>query len=67
MSDKPNPIQMQKFLAGIDYPASRDDIVEHARSQGADNEVLTTLNAIPDKTYNGPNAVSQAFSKTDAT
>jgi hypothetical protein len=62
MSDKPNPIQMQKFLGGIEYPASRDQLVEHARSQGADEAVIEGLKAIPDREYNGPNAVSQAFS-----
>jgi Protein of unknown function (DUF2795) len=34
VADKPNPIQMQKFLAGVDYPASRDDLVRHAESEG---------------------------------
>jgi hypothetical protein len=62
MSEKPNPIQMQKFLGGIEYPASRDQLVEHARSKGADDAVLEGLQAIPDREYNGPNAVSQAFS-----
>jgi hypothetical protein len=62
MSDKPNPIQMQKFLGGVDYPASRQDLIEHARSNGADEDVLSGLEAMPDKVYNGPNAVSQAFS-----
>lgn len=62
MSDKPNPIQMQKFLGGVEYPASREQLVEHARAKGADEAVLTGLQAIPDREYNGPNAVSQAFS-----
>ena len=58
-----NPIQMQKYLSGVDYPASREDLVEHARSQGADEEVLRKLDAMPDRTYDGPNAVSAEFSK----
>ncbi|MBB5897185.1 hypothetical protein BJ998_008444 [Kutzneria kofuensis] len=62
MSEKPNPIQMQKFLGGMEYPASKDQIVEHAKSKGADEAVLDGLKAIPDREYNGPNAVSQAFS-----
>lgn len=57
-----NPIQMQKFLSGVDYPCSRDELVEHARSQGADDAVLQGLEAMPDRTFDGPNAVSQAFS-----
>ncbi|SFJ00386.1 DUF2795 domain-containing protein [Amycolatopsis sacchari] len=64
MADTPNPIQMQKFLSGVDYPASRDDLVEHAKSQGADNDVLEHLQQMPDRTYDGPNAVSQEFSRS---
>lgn len=59
-----NPIQMQKFLGGIDYPASKDDLVEHARQKGADEEVLRQLESMPDRTYDGPNAVSAEFSRT---
>ncbi len=56
-----NPIQMQKFLGGVNYPASKDDLVEHARSKGADEEVLRKLEAMPDRTYDGPNAVSAEY------
>ncbi|MFL6144239.1 MAG: DUF2795 domain-containing protein [Labedaea sp.] len=56
-----NPIQMQKFLSGVDYPASKDDLVEHARQKGADEEVLRGLESMPDRTYDGPNAVSAEF------
>jgi hypothetical protein len=58
-----NPIQMQKFLSGVDYPASKDDLVEHARGKGADEEVMRGLEAMPDRTYDGPNAVSAEFAK----
>jgi Protein of unknown function (DUF2795) len=59
----PNPIQLQKFLSGVNYPASRDELVEHARRQGADEEVLRRLDRIPNRTYDGPNAVSAEFAK----
>lgn len=58
----PNPIQMQKFLAGVDYPCDKQSLIEHARSKGADEPVLSRLRQIPDRTYDGPNAVSKAFS-----
>lgn len=58
---KPNPIQMQKFLSGVDYPASRDDLVRHAQSQGADQAVLEHLRSMPDRSFDGPNAVSRSF------
>ena len=60
----PNPIQMQKYLGGVDYPCDRDGLVEHARSKGADGDVLEHLQALPDRTYDGPNAVSAEFSRT---
>jgi hypothetical protein len=62
--NKPNPIEMQKYLAGVDYPCDRDGLVEHARSQGANDDILDQLGTIPDREYDGPNAVSAEFSKT---
>ena len=59
--NQPNPIQMQKFLAGVDYPCDKRQLVEHARSKGADEPVLKQLETIPDRTYDGPNAVSKAY------
>ncbi|HEY2697310.1 MAG TPA: DUF2795 domain-containing protein [Pseudonocardiaceae bacterium] len=61
--DKPNPIQLQKFLGGIDYPASTSELVEHARNSGADEAVLRGLEQLPDRSFDGPNAVSQAYSE----
>jgi Protein of unknown function (DUF2795). len=62
MADKPNPIQLQKHLSGVDYPASRDDLVKAARSHGADETMVKALQSIPDRRYDGPNAVSKAVS-----
>ena len=57
-----NPIQIQKYLSGIDYPASKDDIVATAEKEGADGEVLEALKNIPDGEYDAPTAVSSAVS-----
>jgi hypothetical protein len=57
------PIQVQRFLSGIDYPANRDELVEHARKQGADDAVLDGLSKLPDRSFDGPNAVSEEYSK----
>ncbi|PPH17948.1 MULTISPECIES: DUF2795 domain-containing protein [unclassified Rathayibacter] len=61
--DAPNPIQIQKYLSGIDYPASKDTIVETAETEGADGDVLEALRAIPDGDYEKPTDVSSAVSK----
>ena len=53
-----SPIEIQKALKGIDYPASKEQILEHAK--GADKEVLDALGTIDDREYEGPSGVSAA-------
>jgi hypothetical protein len=65
MSDKPNPIQIQKFLAGVSYPTSRDALVSTAEKEGAEGEILDALKNIPDKEYDSPTAVSSAVSDSN--
>jgi hypothetical protein len=62
MAETPNPIQIQKFLSGIDYPANRETLIARAKESGADSNVLDALQNIPDKEYDGPTAVSSAVS-----
>lgn len=57
-----NPIQVQKYLSGIDYPCDRDGIVSKARDNGADEEIVHALEKMPDRVYHGPSAVSEAVS-----
>jgi hypothetical protein len=58
-----SPIDIQKALGGMDYPASKDDIVKHAESQGGDSEVIEALKGIEDREYEGPSGVSAAVFK----
>ena len=59
--EKVNPIQAQKFLKGIDYPASKQEVLETARRNKADDNVLSTLERIPDREYEGPTNVTKAI------
>lgn len=65
MADSPNPIQIQKFLGGMDYPVSKDTILETAKKEGADDTVLTALGRIPDGEYDAPPAISKAVAGND--
>jgi len=56
----PSPIDIQKALSGMDYPASRDQIVVHAEQNNADAEILDALRGIDDREYEGPSGVSSA-------
>ena len=54
-----NPIQVQKALGGIDYPASKEELVKHAEEKGADEEVLSALKDLPDRKYETPADVNK--------
>ena len=55
-----NPTELQRFLSGMDYPASKHELVEHARAQHADDVTLAQLKRIPERRYESPTAVSRA-------
>lgn len=62
MSNNPTPIEVQKFLNGIDYPASKSALVDKAKDSGADGNVLEALENLPDQEFDSPTAVSSAVS-----
>jgi hypothetical protein len=58
-----NPIQLQKYLGGLDYPTDKQSLVNKAREKGADDNVIQTLQRLPMDRFNSPNDVSEAFGK----
>jgi hypothetical protein len=56
-----NPIQLQKFLGGIDYPTDKQTLLDTAKKNGADDNVLDTLKNLSADRFNSPNDVSEAF------
>ena len=59
---KVNPIELQKHLKGLDYPAEKDDIVKTAQQHGADDELTSVLSQLPDQRFETPADVSKAVS-----
>jgi hypothetical protein len=58
-----NPIQVQKYLKGIDYPVQKDDLIRAAEDNGADNNLIAMLENLPMNEFNSPNDVSEAIGK----
>ena len=61
MANQPSPIDIQKALGGVDYPASTEDLVRKAEESGADDSVLEALRNLPDRTFNSPAEVNEAI------
>jgi hypothetical protein len=55
-----SPIDIQKALGGMDYPATKEEIVKHAQDNGGSDDVIEALQGIEDREYEGPSGVSQA-------
>lgn len=56
-----NPIEIQRHLKGVDYPADRSELVERARSENAPPEVVEALEGLPeDEEFEGPDDVMEA-------
>ncbi len=58
---KINPIEVQKALKGVDYPAKKEDIIRNAKEQGADEEIIAALEKLPDGEFEKPTDVNQAI------
>lgn len=60
-----NPVQIRTILAGLDYPADKQEIVEYATNQGVDPTVMATLQKLPEQTYSNPEEVSEALGQVE--
>lgn len=58
-----NPIQIQKFLKGVAYPATKAALIENAKKMGADENVCASLEELPEQEFEAPVDVSQALGK----
>jgi hypothetical protein len=65
MPKKANPIQLQKFLKGVNYPAGKSILLKHAKERGADENVMYTLEKLPDKDYQGPAGIAREVGKIE--
>jgi Protein of unknown function (DUF2795) len=53
-----------QFVEGLDYPISKERILEAAREASIDPTVLDSLEKIPDREYSEPGELTQALNAT---
>lgn len=56
-----SPKEVEKYLAGADYPARKQDLIKRAEQNNAPQEVLDTIKRMPDETFNKPTDVAKAI------
>ena len=62
---KVSPTQVEKFLRDVDYPASKDDLIEAAQSHGADQNVIEALREMPTNRFDSPADVREGMRDTE--
>lgn len=55
------PNLIESLLEGMPLPARRDEIVEHAEIEGADDDLLAALRALPDREYDTTDDVGESL------
>lgn len=56
-----SPANVMKQIAGISFPAAKNDILAKARENGAPQEVMDILEKMPDQEFGGPQDILKAF------
>lgn len=46
-----SPIEVTRYLDGVDFPADRQALLRHARRQKAGEEILQLLDQMPNRDY----------------
>lgn len=59
------PFRVQKYLAGLRYPACKHNVLVCALQRGADERVIGALRRIPDRWYESPIALSRVMRLPD--
>lgn len=54
MTTAAHPVEVQKALSGIEYPASRDDLITHAKGNSASGNIIEALGELEDREYTNP-------------
>ncbi len=61
MANTVNPIQIEKFLKGVDYPAKKEELIKRAQQNGADENIRSMLSSLPSQSFDSVTAVTKAI------
>jgi hypothetical protein len=61
-----NPASVKKYLKGMEYPAYKEDLIEYAQEQNAEDDIIELLEQLSDEAeYNSPAEVNLALNEVE--
>jgi hypothetical protein len=60
-----SPAIVEKYLAGMHYPAEKRALISNAQGKEAPSDVMDLINKLPDKTYNSPIDITKEIGKIE--
>ena len=58
-----NPIEVQRYLGGVSYPASKEDLASAAEGNGAPGDLVERIRGLSRDEFDGPDDVMEAFGR----
>lgn len=58
-----NPNEVQKYLSGVNYPVSKEDLISHARRNRASEDIISMLEGMRTNRFNSPADISREFNE----
>lgn len=58
---KASPSMMQEMFRNMQFPMTKEQIIEHARRQNVSSNIIEDLEAIPDKKYESADSLMRAM------
>ncbi|HPX18372.1 conserved hypothetical protein [anaerobic digester metagenome] len=64
MANPRSAAELEKYLKGVDYPASKKDLLSKAKSNGAPQDVIDMINSLSESHFNSPIDVTKSLGKS---
>jgi hypothetical protein len=60
-----SPAIVEKYLAGMHFPAEKNQLIDNAQKKNAPDDVMNLINKLPDKTYSSPIDITKEIGKLE--
>ncbi len=54
-------VEIEKALKGMNFPASKQDLVQQAKKNNASQDIIQTIQNLPQDRFNSPTDVQKAW------